>query len=101
MSQKQEWIRHGDVALVRAAPLGRPLTQGRSLTLAEGEVTGHAHVLVGDLEFDQVAEPTFVVVRGTAVLTHPEHATLEIPAGAYRVVRQREHWGGVQRTVLD
>jgi hypothetical protein len=98
---KVDVIRHGDIMLVKAEGARGQMKSGKRLVLAEGEVTGHAHVLEGDLEFDQATEPTFVVVRGKATLTHQEHATVEVPAGTWQVVRQREHWGGEVRTVAD
>jgi len=106
VAKKVEWIRHGDVALIRIpdpADARRVDNEGKRLVLAEGEVTGHAHVLEGDIKFDTEREPHFITVRGKAVLTHQEHATVEVPEGTWMIVRQREYWGEQQgiRQVMD
>jgi hypothetical protein len=63
--------------------------------LALGEATGHAHTvaapdaeLLGDPE--SVGE-RFLRIVTAARLTHEEHAAIPLPAGLYRVVRQREY----------
>jgi len=108
-------IRQGDVLLVRLdqapgeflAETGRRLDpvhrdHGR-FVLAEGEATGHAHVIESDevelLQEDvQLLEPDrspalYLVVHGTepVSLDHEEHASLAVPPGVYRVARQREY----------
>jgi hypothetical protein len=95
-------FRQGDVLLVpvrreRLPEHFRPLprdARGR-LVLALGEVTGHAHAvaapdaeLLGDPE--SVGERLLRIVTA-AQLTHEEHAAIPLPAGLYRVVRQREY----------
>jgi hypothetical protein len=59
--------------------------------LAEGEVTGHAHVVtaedawvIGTEDERELEAPS-----GTEV-THEEHGPISLPAGAYVVRRQRE-----------
>lgn len=100
-----EWIRHGDVALFRVGSATHEMKKMmKAVTLAFGEITGHAHVLdapKGTLWADSETEPSFIKVDGgQAVLTHQEHATVEIPEGTWRVVRQREFWGQ-ERQVAD
>jgi len=99
--------RHGDVVLItRPVPPGAAETERGRLTLAEGEVTGHAHVIdhpdailltvPASLEAAEPAAPattrTFLRVLAAAgvELTHEEHAALVIPPGEYEVLRQRE-----------
>jgi hypothetical protein len=110
-------FRQGDVLLVPVQPERlprhfRPLPRdaGGRLVLALGEVTGHAHAvaapdaeLLGDPE--SVGE-RFLRIVTAAQLTHEEHAAIPLPAGLYRVVRQREYapgWDGSgwQREVAD
>ena len=101
-------IRQGDVLLVRVDddpehfrerrrhslhPI--PRERGR-LVLAHGEVTGHAHVVESEeasLVSEEQAQELFLLVHGTesVALVHEEHEALDIPPGAYRVVRQREY----------
>jgi hypothetical protein len=71
--------------------------------LAEGETTGHKHVLQGDTEFfDDNGLVTVSVGQKGALLVHDEHAQISIPKGKYAVVLQREYSliDGV-RQVLD
>ena len=108
-------IRQGDVLLVRLeqtpeqflAESGRRVDRlardrGR-LVLAEGEATGHAHVIESEeaelfAEDEELLDPgetaeLFLLVHGAAPvpLEHEEHAPLAVPPGVYRVVRQREY----------
>lgn len=58
--------------------------------LAYGEVTGHAHRIdTGQLM--TVGDTMYVWVERSARLTHEEHHTIELPPGAWQVVRQREY----------
>ena len=62
------------------------------LVLAEGEATGHAHAIAErDAREFRVGDERFVLVRSAAQLIHEEHATIDLPPGAYRVVIQREY----------
>ncbi len=103
--------RQGDVLLKRldALPLNAvPQPQQAQVTLALGEVTGHSHVLVAERgnviapfkEQDQV-DVAFLHIMGDAFLKHDEHATLNIPAGTYEIVRQREYSPEAIRMVAD
>jgi hypothetical protein len=97
--------RHGDLILIpraKAAPATAQATQ--SFVLAEGEETGHKHVLTGDLIVWPIGRngPTFVGVREKpAMLTHEEHATLAIPPSVYEVRRQRVYSPQEIRWVMD
>ena len=98
----------GDILLIRvktlpaAVPAVPPTTDGR-LILAYGEATGHHHAV---LERDatlyrstaDAVEAWLRVQAGGAVLTHDEHAPITLPAGTYRVVRQREYVPGPVRS---
>lgn len=105
-----EWIRHGDVALVRTAPTTKTRKVKRQVVvLAEGEITGHAHKLEGEVWLGEakrdwssagLVSERELVVQGTARLTHEEHATVEIAEGTWIVRQQREFWGEI-RNVLD
>jgi hypothetical protein len=86
--------RQGDVLLVAVTGLPptarRKRRQGR-LVLATGEATGHAHAIVEpDAEEFTFADQRYVLVRSRAQLVHEEHAPIDLPAGTYRVVIQRE-----------
>lgn len=89
--------RQGDVLLipVAALPKGcRPIpAEGERIILARGEVTGHAHAVIGGAEYFRSSRrlQRFLVVGGNgALLRHEEHAPIDLPAGVYEVRRQRE-----------
>ena len=76
-------------------------TSDGALVLAEGETSGHRHAIHDPVTFfrdDGLARDIpdglyvgHVKVEGpTARLVHEEHAPIELPAGTYRVRRQRE-----------
>jgi hypothetical protein len=67
------------------------MAQKKHRTLAEGEATGHSHVVtaedavvIGDGEQRELSAPS-----GTKVV-HEEHKTIELPKGDYDINRQRE-----------
>lgn len=107
-------VRQGDVMIERidSVPPGlqlRPRTNGRVI-LAEGEATGHFHA-IDDTETQPAAaifdDPTasdgsFVLrVESATGLVHEEHARIDLPAGDYRVTRQREYSPEAIRQVAD
>ncbi len=78
--------RHGDVLLVRNGDCTLTATRRRKMVLAEGEVTGHAHVVTapGRLTRDVLSLPE----GGT--VTHEEHGPIVLVPGDYRVIHQRQ-----------
>ena len=74
------------------------------MVLARGEASGHAHVVANsdEVEAYRLADGTLLVLseRGLRI-EHEEHEALELPGGAYRVVRQREYWPDRVREVRD
>jgi len=70
------------------------------VVLAEGEATGHAHVVRGRHARLFAAGPwtaasrrtRYLVVEGKpATLVHEEHDPISVAPGSYRVLRQREY----------
>ncbi|MGA2868634.1 MAG: hypothetical protein ABSF34_05685 [Verrucomicrobiota bacterium] len=118
MKIKQQY-RQGDVLIERVAEI--PVTalkqeMSRRVILAHGEVTGHHHVLESADPTDwwkqgeipttnkkpaALAGELFLSLPQCASVTHPEHATIELPPGSYRVVRQREYSPEAIRQVHD
>ncbi|WP_320783768.1 hypothetical protein [Streptomyces sp. CRN 30] len=106
--------RQGDVLIVPlaadavpeqagGAPTEPRDTRGR-LVLALGEVTGHAHAVVGPgrlIRESNGAGPMLLHVPEGARVVHEEHAAISLPKGWYRVVRQREYVPGSVRIVAD
>ena len=88
-------VRQGDVLLVPvdAIPVQAGIEpRNRSeLILAEGEVTGHAHAVRSpDAWILRLGATRYLLAQREVVLTHEEHAPIPLPAGAYRIVIQRE-----------
>ncbi|MED7955192.1 hypothetical protein [Streptomyces sp. BE303] len=106
--------RQGDVLIVLVEESAVPTRVGSlapqprdargRLVLALGEVTGHAHAVVGPGELRREAGPFGAawlhLVEGGRVV-HEEHAAIPLPKGWYRVVRQREYVPGSVRVVAD
>jgi hypothetical protein len=89
--------RHGDVILYKLDE-NLPATDANhnviSMVLAEGEVTGHSHKLVGDfevLESKPLSGDLKFKVKTTAVLTHEEHDKIVLEKGIYLKVNQVEY----------
>jgi hypothetical protein len=101
-------IRQGDVLLVpvEGIPTDGTVRNERladRLLLAEGEATGHAHVVEGtDLKLVEWNRPrrwwrpehrVYLAIDAAvgATLIHEEHLQLAVPRGTYEVRRQREY----------
>ncbi|HRK00997.1 MAG TPA: hypothetical protein PL089_15410 [Ignavibacteria bacterium] len=83
--------RQGDVFIIeRTFPFGNA-KQIKEKILAYGEVTGHKHVLKGELEIIENQDGCFVRVKNDSVVTHEEHDTINIPPGEYEIRIQREY----------
>jgi hypothetical protein len=90
-------IRQGDVLLVPILePMGaatRVLDEaGQPMAglLVEGERTGHAHRLPARVYDTAGGERVLFLERPTEI-THEEHGAIEVPAGWWRPVQQREY----------
>lgn len=99
-------LRQGDVLLVPVRRIPAEATAGepvRRLLVAEGEVTGHAHV-IEDCEMTEhlTVDERFVrIMEANGLLTHDEHDTITVPPGDYRIVVQREYAEEANRWVAD
>jgi len=72
------------------------------ITLAKGEVTGHAHVALGvGLLFDE--DTGVLTVPKEAEVIHEEHGTVKVPAGKYKVglVKEEDPYSTELRPVRD
>lgn len=96
--------RHGDVLLAPAKKVPGSAKRLPHLVLAQGELTGHSHRLEPSTaaELYQDGATMFLNVTATpARLVHPEHSTIELPVGLYRVWRQREYSPQAIRIIRD
>lgn len=74
--------------------------------IAEGESTGHAHVLFGDnyeLRENPETKERHLKIVDTTLLKHQEHDPIEIRPGSYRIgiVKEYDHFTEETRRVLD
>jgi hypothetical protein len=92
--------RQGDILLVPVKKLPDGLAEvpreDGKIVLAEGEATGHLHMI----EAPEAAflakdladlEGRFLAIEEEVALTHPEHDTVTLEPGNYEVRRQREY----------
>lgn len=106
--------RQGDVLIVPVAeeelPPGteslprQPRDPRGRMVLALGEVTGHAHAVVGPGTLRRQpgrAGVAFLHLPEGGRVVHEEHAPISLPKGWYRVVRQREYDPVADRIVAD
>ncbi|MER6446519.1 hypothetical protein DEJ51_03700 [Streptomyces venezuelae] len=106
--------RQGDVLIVpldesavpaHAADADQVARDGRGrMVLALGEVTGHAHAVVGPGRLVREPGPfgpMLLHLPDGGRVVHEEHAAIPLPKGWYRVVRQREYIPGAVRIVAD
>lgn len=66
-------------------------TEVENGVIAEGEVTGHAHVLKGGTLYTQLGRMYAVAEVGGGTVVHEEHDTLELEEGVWLVHRQTEY----------
>lgn len=89
-------FRHGDIPLYETKEEGEELIKHNGkFVLAEGETTGHKHVIsvsnIEDMEVRKTADGGYILtLKSVGTLTHEEHKTLEIPIGKYYVGKERE-----------
>lgn len=104
---KQNIYGHGDVLVRRIDKIpnkAKPIEQKtKNPTLAFGEVTGHSHqISSGMAEMLGYDDKVYMrVISEIACLTHEEHAKIELPAGDYEVIIQREYEPGGWKKVID
>jgi hypothetical protein len=92
--------RQGDILFVSGS-IPDKAEQAESRVVAYGEATGHSHRLEGDATVLNAPQGMFVRAGTDAAIVHDEHATIQLPEGEYRVIRQREFDEGAIRYVSD
>ena len=86
--------RQGDILLrpvkIGKTPKGYPWSKEKRHVLAEGEKTGHVHVME-NVKVAELFGTNVMVVDVPTDLVHDEHRTITVDPGAYEVVQQREY----------
>lgn len=111
---KQQVVRQGDVLLVpttqKPSAQARRIADSGRVILAYGEVTGHAHEVIGVNNADPVPamelfeEPDgtrLLVIQHPAELRHEEHGAIALGGGTFEVRRQSEYSPEMVRQVAD
>ena len=109
MKKEHVLLQQGDVLLesVDEIPAGAKTVEPkeRGYVLAEGEETGHAHVIdkVADIEFVEKDGMFYIKNKKPVTVTHEEHKPITIPSGIWRVrgVREYDHFSEEARRVQD
>src|SRR5882672_11205048 len=90
-------LRQGDVLLIRVdeipADAAEVKSEGGTVVLAYGEVTGHAHAFYDNtynVKLRAGGSGRYLEVLAPAALKHEEHSTVKVPAGKYLLPRQVE-----------
>lgn len=102
----QNQIQQGDVTLTKIDHLpenGKTISRKRCV-LAEGEVTGHFHVVEDDeAELIQMGEKMLLKLEKQAILTHNEHKPITLDAGIYEVgrINEYDYFSKMVRKVVD
>jgi hypothetical protein len=101
--------RQGDVLIERVDQVPEGAVKQKvkgAIVLAHGEATGHHHALECDKadwwkRGEGLGAEQFIALPKPGRVTHQEHSTIELPAGRYRVTRQREYSPEAIRNVAD
>jgi hypothetical protein len=99
--------RQGDVFIQEIETLPKDVKKQNSkgkIILALGEATGHHHsieVTEATESFVDAAGLLFLNLKEDTVLTHQEHAPIEINRGTYKVTIQKEYTPQEIRDVQD
>ena|SRR5688572_25796504 len=99
-------FRQGDVLIEKVETIpahAKKVRLPKRIVLAEGEATGHAHVLdAPDVELFERNGVLFARIGNPGgVVKHEEHAPIQLEPGTYRVRRQREYSPEAIRNVAD
>jgi hypothetical protein len=76
----------------------------RGIVIAEGEHTGHAHVIEDeDAELIQIGERMLLSLAKTVTVKHDEHGPIRLEPGVWEIgrVREKDWLNDMVRTVAD
>ena len=102
-SMDKKMYRHGDVIIVPVDKIPTEATKREGVTLALGEITGHSHRMAdGEVQMFAFDDRTYMQIQSKiSALVHEEHHRIDLPAGNYEVIIQREYEPNGWRTVRD
>jgi len=83
---------------------GKPVERRqRGYVLADGESTGHAHVIEDEIKMIESDGVLYIGCESDVIVKHEEHASVTIPAGNYQIgiVQEYDHFAEEARNVRD
>ena len=83
--------RQGDLVIKSVKELPKRLKEVKGGIILRGEATGHAHRLVGGDVFSGKDGLIYLMLAKAGSIVHDEHKPLNLKAGKYMVIRQREY----------
>lgn len=103
---KNRKFQQGDVVLKQIDQDLESMTQLKTTTLQEGEVTGHSHVIHGEgatIFENPSTKERFLRLVTDSILRHEEHSPINLPPGTYKIgiVREVDHLNNIIRRVVD
>ena len=75
----------------------------RGHILAEGEATGHAHVIDDSVEMWKVDGALYLHNTHVVDLTHEEHDTVKVPPGIWQITPtfEYDYYNHIERELID
>jgi hypothetical protein len=95
--------RQGDILFKKIKHLPSEISIKDDMVIAEGEATGHAHVLVNGAVFELLNSDSKLYIKSNenTKIIHNEHLPIKLETGAYEVIRQREYLGsGIKHQIV-
>jgi hypothetical protein len=93
-------LKNSDIDLKGAKPVS---PKNDRFIIAEGEVSGHAHAILDDVELFEKNGRLFIHANRPFAIVHEEHKDVMIPNGIWVVekVREYDHFAEVTKKVVD
>ena len=96
--KKRKFYAQGDLFLKEAeipSEAEEKRMQKKGYVLAEGEATGHTHLIPRKYatvtKMYEHDKKVYLAILGVAEIVHPEHKTLVLPVGNYEIGQVREY----------
>ena len=86
---KPKIFRHGDLLIREISSIPNNVKPISTSILAEGEKTGHNHTLNGSHQIFETDETMYFEAKQELSIEHPEHNTIQIPKGVYKVTHEQ------------
>lgn len=102
IKQEKKIYRQGDILFKKIDTLPNSLTEKPDKVVAEGELTGHAHLLMNGALFEVInSEDLYIQAGESTKIIHDEHLPIKLEQGSYQVIQQREFLGqGIGRNIV-